>query len=213
MVDLDALEAQASASSCESDPLAFADALLSVPGLFALQLRAKRCADRRSIQLARSLAARCRRAQTPFVVNDRPDIALLADADAVHVGQEDLSIRDVRRAAPGLLVGVSTHDLAQLDEALAEGPDYVAFGPVFDTRSKRSPDPTVGLAQLANAAERCRAAGVSLVAIGGITADNAAAVRAAGAASGAVIAALVSRASDAEALVAAASALHRALSP
>jgi thiamine-phosphate pyrophosphorylase len=130
----------------------------------------------------------------------------------VHVGQDDLSIEDVRALAPGALVGRSTHDLAQLREALAERPAYVAFGPVFSTRSKDAPDPTVGLEALSLAARAAEAEGVPLVAIGGITLENARAVRDAGARSVAVIGALSALADDRPALCALAHALHASLS-
>ncbi|MFO0561924.1 MAG: thiamine phosphate synthase [Polyangiales bacterium] len=204
IVDADALAG--------ADPLAFADVLLESAPLFALQLRAKRWSARQIIVVARALAQRCARAGVPFVVNDRADLAVIAGAHALHVGQEDLSVLDARRIAGASLIGVSTHDLAQLDEALALAPDYVAFGPVFETRSKEAPDPTVGLALLERACERARAAAVPLVAIGGITVDNAASVRAAGASSGAVIGALASRANDPRALASLARSLHDALS-
>ncbi|MBL8685309.1 MAG: thiamine phosphate synthase [Myxococcales bacterium] len=196
------------------DPLAFAEALLSAAPLFALQLRAKQWPARRTLALASALAIRCARAGVPFVVNDRPDIASLAGAHAVHVGQDDLSIADVRRAAPQLAVGISTHDFSQLERALAsdDPPDYVAFGPVFDTRSKERPDPTVGLHALARASERARAREIPLVAIGGITLTNAREVRDRGASSAALISALATHARDRDALVAHAIALHDALS-
>jgi len=203
IVDADALAG--------ADPLAFADVLLASAPLFALQLRAKRWSARQIIPVAQALAQRCARAGVPFVVNDRADIAAIVGAHALHVGQEDLSVSDARRVARAALVGVSTHDWAQLDEALSQRPDYVAFGPVFDTRSKEAPDPTVGLALLERACERARAAGVALVAIGGITVDNASAVRAAGASSGAVIGALASHANDPIALTSIARSLHDAL--
>ncbi len=194
-------------------PLTFADALSSAAPLFALQLRAKHWPARRTLALASALSARCARVGVPFVVNDRPDVALLSGASAVHVGQDDLSIADVRRAAPGLAVGVSTHDFAQLERALSSEPlpHYVAFGPVFDTRSKERPDPTVGLESLARAAALARARGVPLVAIGGITLDNARAVRDHGASAAAVISALAAHAHDHDALVAHTRALHHTL--
>lgn len=203
IVDVDALGG--------ADPLAFADVLLASAPLFALQLRAKRWSARQIIVVARSLAQRCARVGVPFVVNDRADIAVIVGANAVHVGQEDLHVRDARTIAPNTLVGVSTHNLAQLDEALALAPDYVAFGPVFETRSKETPDPTVGLALLERACERARAAAIPLVAIGGITVDNAASVRAAGASSGAVIGALASHANDPRTLASLTRSLHDAL--
>ncbi|MGH7440897.1 MAG: thiamine phosphate synthase, partial [Polyangiaceae bacterium] len=109
----------------------------------------------------------------PLVCNDRPDLARLAGCDLVHVGQGDPRVEEVRAAAPGVAVGVSTHDLAQLDAALATRPTYVAFGPVFPTASKANPDPIVGVDLLATAYARARTAGLPLVAIGGITRERA----------------------------------------
>jgi thiamine-phosphate pyrophosphorylase len=91
----------------------------------------------------------------------------------VHVGQTDMPVDRVHRIAPGLGVGVSTHTLPQLDDALAARPSYVAFGPVFETSSKHQPDPVVGLAALQAAVARAAAAGVPLVAIGGVTRERA----------------------------------------
>lgn len=158
------------------DPLAFAAALLSVRPA-ALQLRAKDLPPRETLTLLRALAPMCHRAGVPLVANDRPDLALLAGCDLVHVGQTDMPIERVRRIAPGLGAGVSTHTLEQLDAALAARPAYVAFGPVFETRSKANPDAVVGVALLRTAAARAAAAGVPLVAIGGITRERAQEIR------------------------------------
>jgi thiamine-phosphate pyrophosphorylase len=153
--------------------LDFAARLLAArPAL--LQLRAKELGARDMLELARALVPLCRAAGTAFFVNDRPDLAVLAGADGVHVGQGDLSIGDVRRFAPALAVGVSTHDARELDAALAERPDYVAFGPVFATTTKANPEPVVGLEALASAKRRADASGVPLVAIGGIDRSRAA---------------------------------------
>jgi thiamine-phosphate pyrophosphorylase len=154
------------------DPLAFAEAVLTASPV-ALQLRAKDVSARETLALLRELAPMCHRAGVRLVANDRPDLAILAGCDLVHVGQDDMAIERVRRIAPGLGVGVSTHSLEQLDAALAARPDYVAFGPVFPTTTKMNPDPVVGVAGLATAYARARAAGVPLVAIGGITYDRA----------------------------------------
>jgi len=154
------------------DPLAFAEAVLSA-GPAALQLRAKDLHARETLGLLRALVPMCRRAGVVLVANDRPDLAVLAGCACVHVGQEDMPIDRVRRLAPGVGVGVSTHTLDQLDAALAARPEYVAFGPVFETRTKRDPGPVVGLARLQEAHSRAAAAGVPLVAIGGITRERA----------------------------------------
>ncbi len=142
-----------------------------------LQLRAKSASSRETLGLLRALAPLCRRAGTRLFANDRPDLAVLGGCDGVHVGQEDLPVSEVRRAAPGLLVGVSTHNQAELCRALAERPDYVAFGPVFATASKRGAEAALGLAELARAHARARLARIPLVAIGGVDLARARLVR------------------------------------
>ncbi|HVU04871.1 MAG TPA: thiamine phosphate synthase [Polyangiaceae bacterium] len=143
----------------------------------ALQLRAKSLGARDTLSLLGELSPLARAAGVPFFANDRPDLALLAGCDGVHVGQSDLPVADVRRFAKSLRVGVSTHDEAELRRALAATPDYVAFGPVFGTTSKASPEPTVGVAALARAHVNARAAGIPLVAIGGVDLRTVAAIR------------------------------------
>jgi thiamine-phosphate pyrophosphorylase len=154
------------------DPLAFAEAVLSVRPA-ALQLRAKNAPARETLALLRALAPMCHRVGVPLVANDRPDFALLAGCDLVHVGQDDMPVDRVRRLAPGIGVGVSTHTVEQLDTALAARPAYVAFGPVFETTSKENPGPAVGFAGLRAAYARALAARIPLVAIGGISRDRA----------------------------------------
>lgn len=154
------------------DPVAFADAVLRVRPA-ALQLRAKHAPARESLALLRELAPMCHGAGVPLVANDRPDLALFAGCDMVHVGQTDMPIERVRRIAPRLGVGVSTHTPEQLEAALAARPAYVAYGPVFATTTKADPDPVVGVEGLAAAAARAAEAGVPLVAIGGITRERA----------------------------------------
>ena len=153
-------------------PLGFAEAVLSA-GPAVLQLRAKDRPARETLALLRELSPMCRRAKVPLVANDRPDLAILAGCDIVHVGQTDMPIDQVRRIAPGLGIGLSTHTLDQLDKGLAARPAYVAFGPVFETATKAQADPVVGTLALRAARVRSDAAGVPLVAIGGITHERA----------------------------------------
>jgi len=118
-------------------------------------------------------------------MNDRADLSLAAEFDGVHVGQEDLSPEAVRGIiGVGRWVGLSTHNPEQMIEADRSSADYVAIGPVFSTSSKEKPDPVVGLEGVRRARGLTRK---PLVAIGGITRENAAAVIAAGADSVAVI--------------------------
>lgn len=153
--------------------LAFAEEVLAArPAV--LQLRAKSAGARETLDRLRALKPLCARAKVPLFANDRPDLAVLADCDGVHVGQEDIPLREVRRFSRSLRVGVSTHDLAQLGAALSDEPDYVAYGPVFPTSSKERPSPVVGLDGLRAAAERASARAVPLVAIGGIDVPRAA---------------------------------------
>jgi thiamine-phosphate pyrophosphorylase len=125
-----------------------------------------------------------------FFVNDRPDIAFLAGASGVHVGQDDLDVEHARRVVGSeKLVGVSTHNLEQFERAAASSADYIAVGPVFSTASKANPDPVVG----ADFIRKVRSlTDKPIVAIGGITLERAAAVIEAGADSVAVISGILS---------------------
>lgn len=170
-----------------------ARALLAVEPA-ALQLRHKHGSSRDVLAALRRLRGVVP-GSVPLVANDRADLARLAGADVVHVGQDDLAVDDVRRVAPDVRVGLSTHDTAQLAAAVsgpgAARPDYLAFGPVFRTTSKERPDPTVGLAGVAGAARIAHGAGLPLVAIGGIDLAAVPALIEAGVRCAAVISALV----------------------
>lgn len=163
-----------------------------------VQLRAKRAGDRTALAWAREIRALTRAVGSRFVVNDRFDLALLAEADAVHLGQDDLP----PSVLPGevrarLAVGRSTHTRAQLEAARDEDVDYVAFGPVFGTRSKDSPFSARGLDALAEAV--ALAAPRPLVAIGGIEPGHLAALRDLGVGGVAVISAVAAAARPDEA--------------
>lgn len=182
----------ATLSAASIDPLDFARAVLPVRPA-ALQLRAKDHPAREILGLLRALRPLCSAFDVPLVANDRADLAALGGADMVHLGQEDVPLELVRRLSPNLKVGLSTHNLEQLSRALLLRPDYVAYGPVYATKSKTNPDEVVGLAGLEAAAAliAARAPGTPLVAIGGITVERARQVTPF-ADSAAVIAALVS---------------------
>jgi thiamine-phosphate pyrophosphorylase len=191
ILDLDALTARGLSSVRAGDVCqAWLDA-----GVRLVQLRAKTCAAGAMLTLADDLAARVHAAGGIFIVNDRADVARAAGADGVHLGQDDLPAAGA--AGLGLrVIGVSTHNAAQLETALAGPATYVAIGPVFATVSKERPDPVVGLDGVRTAAARLAADArpggpPPLVAIGGITVADAAAVLAAGAASVAVISGLL----------------------
>jgi thiamine-phosphate pyrophosphorylase len=161
-------------------------------GVRLIQLRAKSLASGQFLALAESLAAAAVSTGAMFIVNDRADIATLAGAAGVHVGQEDLTPEDVRRVVgESAVVGVSTHTATQARVAVASPVDYIAIGPIFRTASKERPDPTVGLDGLRTARQIVAPSGRPLVAIGGVTLAHCADVIEAGADSVAVISDLV----------------------
>jgi thiamine-phosphate pyrophosphorylase len=166
------------------DCIAAADAMIE-GGARILQIRHKGFWSRDIFGLAERLASVCASAEIPFVINDRADYAAILGS-WLHVGQDDLRPTDTRKVVgPAAVVGYSTHSPAQMTAAADEPVDYVAFGPMFPTVSKERPDPTVGIAGL----KTIRAlTSKPLVAIGGITRDNAFTCWNAGADSVAVIA-------------------------
>ena len=173
-------------------PLDLAAAYLRGGARF-LQLRAKSMPGAELLATASAVVQLAHRHQAQVIINDRADIARLADADGVHVGQEDLSPAAVRGLiGDTAMVGLSTHTTDQLDRALREPVTYVAVGPVFGTATKATGYERVGLEMVRDAARRASALGLPLVAIGGITLENAASVRDAGAVSVAVISDLLS---------------------
>ena len=166
------------------DPAFVVDSLARA-GARLIQLRVKGLSDRRWLAMAGAALAAAHASGAHLMVNDRADIARIAGADGLHVGQDDLAGTDARAVVgPGVLLGVSTHNLDQLAAAATEAVDYLAIGPVFPTRTKDNPDPVVGLEMV----RRARAATTRpLVAIGGITRANARSVVEAGADGVAVI--------------------------
>jgi thiamine-phosphate pyrophosphorylase len=175
----------------EISELSFAQ-LMAQSGVALLQYRNKRATSRTLFEVSRTLSAHFSTSgkasgsnPVRFIVNDRADIALLAAAGGVHVGQSDLPVEDARAiVGSGQWVGVSTHTLDQVREADRTSADYIAFGPVFATATKENPDPVVGLDLLSQARQLTRK---PLIAIGGITLDRARETYRAGADSLAVI--------------------------
>jgi thiamine-phosphate pyrophosphorylase len=166
-------------------------------GAEILQIRHKQHWSRDVYRAARSVAKLCREAGATLIVNDRADFAMLLEA-GLHVGQDDLAPRDARKLLGGdAAIGYSSHNPAQLSEAGGEPVDYVAFGPVFGTASKRNPDPVVGVEELRRLRPLVEK---PLVAIGGITLENALEVLRAGADSLAVIAGMIPEAPTARSL-------------
>lgn len=165
------------------EPLHVADACLR-GGARLLQVRAKSQDSGPLFTLAGQVARNARQHAARVIVNDRADIAALSGADGVHVGQDDLSVADVRAVVgPWAVVGLSTHTREQVDRALDSDAGYVAVGPVFSTATKQTGYDARGLQLVEYAAGR----GKPIVAIGGITLARAPSVLSAGASAIAVI--------------------------
>ncbi len=164
-------------------------------GASLIQLREKRLPAGKFFSEAGKALQVSREHGARIIINDRVDLALALGADGVHLGQDDLPPAAARRLlGEGAIIGFSTHNLKQALEALKLPVDYLAAGPIFSTSSKANPDPPIGLEGLREIREAIGA--FPLVAIGGITANNAAGVTDAGADAVAVISALVSAPSD-----------------
>jgi len=170
-------------------------ASLAEAGVRLLQYRNKTAAARQLLEKSRALAEKLAPRGVAFVVNDRPDVAVLAGAGGVHVGQDDLDVGGARQVVgTERWVGVSTHNLGQFRAAVKTSADYIAVGPIFGTTSKANPDPVVGLELLREVRALTEK---PIVAIGGISLERAAEVIEAGADSVAVIAGILNAADPA----------------
>jgi len=140
-------------------------------GADAVQLREKDLPARDLLELAVRLVSLCRRYGARVLINDRIDVALAARADGVHLPGNSFTAAEARHLlGPGALIGMSTHSLAQAQEAAAGGADFIVLGPIYDTPSKRPFGlPPLGLEPLAVAA---RSISVPVLAIGGVSADR-----------------------------------------
>jgi thiamine-phosphate pyrophosphorylase len=174
---------------CASET-AFADLIQSLitAGVHMLQLRDKRLADAPLLARARQLRQLTRGTRTLFIMNDRPDLAVLSQADGVHVGQDELSVKDARAiVGPRALIGVSTHNIEQARQAVLDGANYIGVGPTFPSQTKTF-ESFAGLDFV-----RAVSAEIKLptFAIGGITLENVSQVISAGLRSVAVGGAIV----------------------
>jgi thiamine-phosphate pyrophosphorylase len=152
-------------------------------GASIIQMRVKNASMKEVLARAIELARICRKGGVLFIVNDYPEIALLAGADGVHLGANDLEVRDVRRLLPpDMIIGTTSYPGEEVSRALAREPDYVAVGPIYDTtyRAGAASSALKGLGVDMIARAR-KASGAPLIAIGGINAENAGAAIAAGA--------------------------------
>src|SRR5947209_17148414 len=166
-------------------------------GARLVQLREKHLSPREFYREAEGALKVARSRGVRLVINDRADIALAVGADGVHLGQDDMPPEAARvLLGEGAVIGFSTHGVEQAVAAARLPVDYIAIGPVFATQSKENPDPSVGLEGVARMREAVGR--LPLVAIGGITQENARSVLDAGADSVAVISALLAPADPAE---------------
>lgn len=138
-------------------------------GIKMLQLREKNLSDGKLVQIGRDIRSITKGSETRFVINDRPDIALLCEADYLHLGQDDITMEEARKIVGDMKIGLSTHSIEQAKEALAKNPDYIGFGPIYPTNAKAKPDKPVGTEQLK---EVLLFAKIPVVAIGGIFPEN-----------------------------------------
>ena len=164
--------------------------LLIAGGATCIQLREKYASPREFYEQAVECVAFARVRRVKIIINDRADIALMSEADGVHLGQDDMPPEAARRLlGDGKIIGYSTHSVEQAIEAAKLAVDYIAIGPVFQTDTKTNPDPVVGVEGIA--AVRTAIGIVPLVVIGGIDLSNIAAVLDAGADSVAMIGAIL----------------------
>ncbi len=158
---------------------------LVAAGVRLLQYRNKTASARELLEISRELVSSLESSSTALIVNDRPDVAVLAGAKGVHVGQDDMDAEQARAVVgKEMWVGTSTHNLEQFRRALATSADYIAVGPIFATTSKANLNPVVGMELVREVRALTEK---PIVAIGGITLERAKAVIDAGADSVAVI--------------------------
>lgn len=134
-----------------------------------LQLREKHLSDKELINIGKEIRRITKGTATRFVVNDRPDIAAICDADFLHLGQDDMSIDEARKIVGNMPIGLSTHSIEQAQEALKKKPAYIGFGPIYPTNAKAKPDNPVGVEELKQV---LAFANVPVIAIGGIFPEN-----------------------------------------
>lgn len=160
---------------------------LAAAGVSCVQLREKHASEAEFAALARALKPVCARFGVPLIINDNLAVALAVDADGVHVGQSDAAIPEARRVlGPGKIIGASAHNVAEALRAQAQGADYLGCGAVFGSSTKTDVT-TLDHAELARI---CRAVDLPVVAIGGVTEQNAPQLAGTGIAGLAVVSAL-----------------------
>jgi len=159
-------------------------------GVDIVQLREYSLTDAQLTEMAKTVRRMTSQSDTLFIVNNRPDIAKLSDADGVHLGQDDMPVQEARKIlGEGKLIGVSTHSLEQARKAVADGADYIGVGPVYPTQTKKNVVAPVTLSYVKEAV--AAALPIPFFAIGGIKLHNAEEVLQAGARRLAVVTGIV----------------------
>lgn len=166
--------------------------LLIEGGARIIQLRAKGLSASDTLKAALEIRAAIPFGKALFIINDRIDVALIAGADGVHLGQDDIPAKDAVSLLKGLIIGISTHNEREARQAETDGATYISFGPIFPTRTKKDADTPKGLERLRDIKSCVR---LPVVAIGGITEESAIDVLSAGADSVAMISELLTASS------------------
>lgn len=151
-----------------ADPVGLAGEILD-GGCRLLQLRSKKMSTGLFLETARKIGKACRKRGATFIINDRVDIALAVDADGVHLGQDDLPLGEAKNIIGNKIIGISTHNLSEAQEAEKGGAHYIGFGPIFRTKTKPDAHAAQGLDTLVNIRGKVS---LPIVAIGGITAKS-----------------------------------------
>ncbi len=163
-------------TNCQIDPLHVLEQAIE-GGITVFQYREKGIGAYTGDQkyhFAKQLQNICQVNKIPFIVNDDIELALLLDADGVHIGQDDESAKEVRKKIGDKILGISTHNLEEVKKAIADGADYVGIGPIYQTNTKedaKTPQGTILIKEV-----RCNGIDIPIVGIGGITSENGAAV-------------------------------------
>jgi thiamine-phosphate pyrophosphorylase len=138
-------------------------------GADLIQLREKNMPKKGALELGLAIRRLTTQEGIPFIVNDELDLAMILEADGVHLGQDDIPIKYARPLLKGKIIGISTHSLSQAREAIRDGADYIGLGPVFETKTKTKADPVVGMDLILKVQELSP---VPVIAIGGIGESN-----------------------------------------
>lgn len=139
-------------------------------GADLIQLRDKNLPTSELIEIAKKISVLCKKAKVLFLVNDRTDVAMVSDADGVHLGQEDIPIKDARKLlGKNKIIGGTAHNMKEAIACEKAGADYIGFGHIFPTASKHKPDKPKGTAQLEEIVKKIK---IPVIAIGGISPQN-----------------------------------------